>query len=834
MPARKKSETNEEKRLAFQSLAKNIEKIEVGAYAQEMFLPYAYSVVLGRALTLTDGMKPVQRRILQAMLDLKVTSTANRQKVTKLVGHTLGAYHPHGDQAVEDALTRLAQADTVRVPLVDGKGNFGGTSPLDPPAAGRYIEARLTTPAMLLLDDLSEDAVPMVPNYDDSTTEASVLPVKWPVALINGASGIAVGYASNIPSHNPGEIMKAAEALTLNPDLTVKELMKIVPGPDFNMGGIIPSNTGIQEYMETGKGSFKIRGKFTMTPSSKGRFTLDFFELPYGIWPEKVIEELQKGQDQGRFKEVHSYKNLSDFDNKTKLVIETKPGANVQGIINELFTRTSLETSFAANLTTIVNSRPQLTGMLELLQEFIDFRRSCITRRLAYRTKKKEERLHLLAGILAVLLDLDECIRIIRNSADVETAQNRLMRKFKIDEVQANYILSMQLRRLTKQDSAAIKKEANELKAEIKEIADILANKVKFNSFMVEEFRETAKTLAKFNLQTNVHSTARRTEIKNKTEEELKFEVKQMSQAARAMEKNSRVWLVRLSDGRLLKTSKAILPDKAEDLFEDEVGSDVPVTISSHGLILEQIKFMSQDTAVVVSSSGMAYKVPLSHLPAEIPSTFEEIGIPMKSGETIVSAIRETITAKDYALVLGTEKGMVKVSALAFPNKDEFLLMNIAEDDRIIASQLIMNKIEGSTGVFISSGNNILHFDMSKIRTVGNGAGGVAGMALADEEKAIHFSWQPNPNKAVIISQSNTAVKATRLKDIPVKNRGGKGMALHAFRKGETHLVAAHAGENTVTLSNGEVLPVEITPRAKSGESFSGTLEFGESFTRAK
>jgi DNA gyrase subunit A len=816
--ASKKIQTDEEKQRVFSHVAKVIEEHELGDYLLNSFLPYAYSVILDRALTDVTGLKPVQRRILHTANVNNVSDKSSRMKVAKFKGLVL-AYHPHSDSSVEDALTRMAQPNAVRVPLIDGKGNFGDVGPLNPAAAGRYIEARLTSPAMELISEISEHAVELVPNYDGTDTEPLKLPARWPVALINGSEGIAVGYASKMPSHNPMEIMKACKAVLKNPDIKLSQLLKIVPGPDFNMGGIIPSADGIKEYMETGQGSFKIRGKYTSTLLPKGRTKIEFFELPAGVWAEKIIEEIQKQQERGSLSDLLSYKNLSDHSHPTRFVIETKPGVQIQRVLIQLFKTTSLEASFSVNMTTVINGRPIRTGIRPLIEDFLKFRQDCIINKTNYKISVKDNRLHILAGLLAALLDIDKAIAIIRNSDTVEDAHRDLIKTFKIDKVQSEYILSMPLRRLTKQDTLTIETEKKELQEELVDLKLILSSPDRRQAFLLDELDATAKVLSRFNLQTETFTTERRTEIQNLTEDELKQEQSVMAQAARDEGKNIPCYLTRFADNRILKSTDPFEYSKADKKFVNSP-------------IIEQMRMKTQDAIVIVGSDGIGRRIPLSYITIGIPSSHKDMGLNFPRGVTIVGMSKNESAKSDIGLAIATTTGQIKIAKTDYPRGDEFPVVLLDEGEKVMGCRWIGRALTNTLFALVSRSGNVLTFDAKTIRVSGSRSGAVKGMKLKNsKDTVISFGWvdAKSPDN-VLITQGQKTTSLTLLNDIPNKNKGGMGVAGHGFAKGEDSLKNAWVGCNAIAslteLGNAVNLPV-AGRRAGRGVDFNLDVNFG-------
>ncbi|WP_286697142.1 DNA gyrase/topoisomerase IV subunit A, partial [Dermacoccus sp. UBA1591] len=432
-----------------EDIVENIIDIDVEDEMRAAFLEYSYSVIYSRALPdARDGLKPVQRRILFSMDELGLTPNKNHVKSSRVVGEVMGKYHPHGDSAIYDTLVRMAQDFTMRLPLIDGHGNFGSLD--QGPAASRYTEARLAPASLTLVAGLDENTVDFVPNYDDSLQQPSVLPAAFPNLLVNGASGIAVGMATNMAPHNLGEVVQAAVHLIKNPDCSLDDLMRFVPGPDLPMGGRIIGLDGIRDAYLTGRGTFRTRATATIenvTPRRKG---IVVTELPYLVGPEKVIDKMKDLVGQKKLQGVSDVKDLSDRHHGLRLVIELKNGFNPEAVLEQLYKLTPMEESFGINNVALVDGQPRTLGLKELLRVYTDFRIDVVRRRTTHRLGKKEDRLHLVDGLLIAILDIDEVIQIIRSSDDSATARARLMQVFDLSEAQATYILDLQLRRLTK------------------------------------------------------------------------------------------------------------------------------------------------------------------------------------------------------------------------------------------------------------------------------------------------------------------------------------------------------------------------------------------------
>lgn len=613
--ARKKTQAQIEKEELFQTVAAEVDEQEISEYVENNYLPFSWSVCLDRALVYsTDGLKPIQRRILYTAYKTGITDKSPKIKSSTFEGRVM-AYSPHG--GCYGSIANLAASEVkgqprdMRVPLIRGKGNWGDLD--HGPAAARYTEMNLYPAAMELLVELSEDAVDMVPNYNDTDVEPVFLPARWPVAVINGVpDAMAVGFACNLPSHNPDEIMDATIALLKDPNLENKDIMKIVKGPDFNCGCDIIACTeqqgkavdGIKSYMDTGKGTFLMRSKYNVTEDN-GQYIINFYALPYRIGPEKIIEAIKKKYDKGGFKELASWKDLSDMENPVNLEITTKKGVNLSKIIHELFQYTPLQTTYTTNNTIVSNKIPQKMDIKSILNDFIEFRKECTTRKLNYRLKSLDHKLHLQEAIKAVLLDIDKCVSIIRNSDTAEDACTKLMKQFSIDEEQANYILSLQLRKLTKSDSHEINENIKDLNKKIKDINSVLGNDKKFIEFIAEEMEETKKKI----------SSPRKCKIYKKEQKDDEIEEKEVylgfkdGKVYRTFEKTGDVYSV-APDGRVAVITK----NKAEIKSIYEIPDNRPVVMSRFGVTRPLAVCSNEGYLLLVGKMGSMKIVDLSKM----------------------------------------------------------------------------------------------------------------------------------------------------------------------------------------------------------------------------
>jgi len=477
-----------------------VEDVDVSAEMQGSFLEYAYSVIYSRALPdARDGLKPVQRRILYQMAEMGLRPDRGHVKSSRVVGEVMGKLHPHGDAPIYDALVRLAQPFSLRVPLVDGHGNFGSLD--DGPAAPRYTEARLAAAALALTADLDEDVVDFVPNYDGQFQQPEVLPAAYPNLLVNGATGIAVGMATNMAPHNLGEVVSAAIHLLEHPDATLEDIMEHVPGPDLPSGGVIVGLDGVKDAYASGRGSFRTRAQVSVEQLGPRRTGLVVTELPYLVGPERVIEKIKDAVTAKKLQGIADVTDLTDRKNGLRLVIGIKTGFDPHAVLEQLYRLTPLEDSFGINNVALVDGQPQTLGLIPLLRVYLDHRVSVVRRRSAYRLERRRERLHLVEGLLIAILDIDEVIQLIRGSDDGEQARTRLMEVFDLSVAQADYILELRLRRLTKFSRIELESERDALRAEIAELERLLGDEALVRAQVARELEAVAEE----------HGTPRRT-----------------------------------------------------------------------------------------------------------------------------------------------------------------------------------------------------------------------------------------------------------------------------------------------------------------------------------
>lgn len=780
-------------------IAAEIIKRPAQDWLTEQYLPYTLYVIRDRALVAEDGLKPVQRRILYSLFKDGVHPTARYLKAARAAANTV-AYHPHGNASIEDTLAGLAQGFKMRVPLIDAAGSIGKVTG-DRASAARYWDCRLSKAAMELLKELPMGAMPIAKNYDGELDEARLLPIRWPSNIINGTEGIAVAYASKMFSHNPDETMKAALAVLKNNDISIDEILKIMPGPDLPTGGELLEVDGVREYYETGKGGFTIRGRYNIEHLSRGRVRIIFYELPFQVAPEKVIAAIGAAQATGKFGDVASVKELSDRKNGLRLVIDTKAGSNHLNVLSEVFKNTPAEQRFSVNNTVLVDNTPTQVSMVDMLRAFVDFRRTCVFNKTETRQSKIDKRLYQLHAILAALIDIDKCIRIIRGSDSAEIARDELMSAFKVDEGQAEYILSMQLRRLTKADAVALNQEIADLEAEKKRNEETLNTPSMIDVIVAEEIAETMAII----------SNPRRTVISGLTSADVKATAAKAAKAAKESTKNSPCYVTRFADGTLLRTEEPFEYPRGTKKFD-------------HSPIIEQIQTRTQESLLVVLSDGNANRIPVSYLAQDQPSSVNTIGI--KGDERVVAIGRYKPLKGDVGVALATKMGDVKITKPEHPNKDEFTIFSLAEGDEIVEGFWIGRQLEGTNFVSVSSQGNILAYDASKVRPTGVGAGGMKSQKLLGEtDRIVGFAWvEQTPEVPLfVLSKGDLTMKVTPLAEIPPKGRGAQGVALHKMKRGESELLDASitvAPAISVKSMNNAVIVPPVSKRATTGVDF--------------
>ncbi len=774
-------------------LVEKIVDIDVTSEMEGSYLEYAYSVIYARALPdARDGLKPVQRRILFQMGEMGLRPDRPYVKSARVVGDVMGKLHPHGDTAIYDAMVRLAQPFSLRLPLVDGHGNFGS---LDAgPAAPRYTEVRLAPAALAMTQGVDEDVVDLVPNYDNKLLQPSVLPAAIPNLLVNGAAGIAVGMATNMAPHNLVEVVAAARHLVMHPDATLDDLMRFVPGPDLPGGGKIVGLEGVRDAYRTGRGQFRARATARIENVTAKRRGIVVTELPFGVGPEKVIEKISEGVKAKKISGISDAVDLTDGTHGLRIVVEIKAGFEPEAVLEQLYRTTPLEDSFAINNVALVDGQPRTLGLRELLEVWVEHRLTVVRRRSAYRLARRRERLHLVEGLLVAILDIDEVIQVIRSSDDAEAARARLMQVFDLSEVQAEYILELRLRRLTRFSKIELEREKDELLADIARLEALLADDHLLRTTVSDEMAEVAAA----------YGTPRRTILLESAGGTA------VGAAASAGPSSARkaVQPLEIADDpcRVLLSATGLLA---------RTGSDEPVVRDGarhrHDALSGAVATTARADIGVVTSRGRVVRLSVLDLPALPPTD----GAPSLSGGVPVGEVvqlekgEKAIALASLApdappLALGTAQGTVKRVAPgdAPGNRDTWEVVTLKDGDEVVGAAAAADEDEL---VLVASDASLLHFPASSVRPQGRPAGGMAGIKLADGASVVAFSVVPAGSSDALVvtvagsssalpgTQAGTA-KVTPLAAYPGKGRATGGVRAHRFLKGEDALILAWVG----------------------------------------
>jgi DNA gyrase subunit A len=789
-----------------ETYVERIVDIDVREEMQGAFLEYAVSVIHSRALPdARDGLKPVQRRILFSMNEMGLRPDRGHVKSSRVVGDVMGKYHPHGDTAIYDALVRMAQPFTMRLPLVDGHGNFGSLD--DGPAASRYTEARPAPAALLMTTGLDEETVPFVPNYDDQLLQPEVLPAAFPNLLVNGASGIAVGMATNMAPHNLVEVIGAARHLIANPSCSLDDLMKFVPGPDLPAGGRIVGLDGIRDAYLTGRGSFRTRATTRIEKTSPRRMGIVVTELPYLVGPEKVIEKLKDAVQSKKLQGIADVKDLTDRKHGLRLVIEVKNGFNPEAVLEQLYKLTPMEDSFSINNVALVGGQPRTLGLKDLLRVYVDFRTDVVRRRTEYRLGKRKDRLHLVEGLLVAILDIDEVIQVIRSSDDGNTAKARLMDVFDLSDPQATYILDLQLRRLTKFSRIELENEKTDLERQIEELEAILGDEKLLLKTVSTELAYVAKA----------HGTPRRTVL-------LESAGVPATTSTPLEVADDPCWVLLSSTGLMARTTGA-----------DPIPADG--SRSKHDALIGAVRTTARGEVGLVTSRGRLVRLSALELPTLPPTN----GAPSLSGGAPLAAYvdlpagEEPLTivglgAEGPGIALGTAQGVVKRVTTDYPGRPEFELVSLKDGDEVVGAVELQSGDEDL--VFITSDAQLLRFGAVGVRPQGRAAGGVAGIKLGSGARVAFFGAVPQGADAVVVTSSGSSgalpgtepgsIKVTPYSEYPAKGRATGGVRCHRFLKGEDTLVLAWAGPVPARASGANGVALEL-PEPTGRRDGSGT-----------
>ncbi|MGM1030027.1 MAG: DNA gyrase/topoisomerase IV subunit A [Actinomycetota bacterium] len=794
-------------------VSERIDDIDVAAEMQDSFLEYAYSVIYARALPdARDGLKPVQRRILFQMSEMGLRPERSHVKCARVVGDVMGKLHPHGDSAIYDALVRLAQDFSLRLPLVDGHGNFGSLD--DGPAAARYTEARLAAAGLSLTEGLDEDVVDFVPNYDNSYQQPDVLPASYPNLLVNGASGIAVGMATNMAPHNLVEVVQAAKHLLAHPDASTADLMRHVPGPDLPGGGIIVGLDGVREAYESGKGSFRTRARASIERQGR-KTTIVFTELPYLVGPERVIEKIKAGVLAKKLQGLSDVQDLTDRKHGLRLVVGVKTGFDPEAVLQQLYRQTPLEDGFSMNNVALVKGVPETLGLKDLLRVYLEHRVSVVRRRTEFRLRKRRDRLHLVEGLLIAVLDIDEVIQVIRTSDDTDQARRRLRDVFDLSELQAEHILELRLRRLTKFSRIELETERDELLAQIAELERILATQAALHELVASELDEVAERFG----------TPRRSLLTEANGQQSTSGRSSAAKAAATLEIADAPTRVLLS-----ATGRVVRVDGDEPI-------PAPARRSRHDAIRSSIATTTRGAFGLVTSSGAVLRLTPADLPSVPPASIGlTAGIKVRDlgaferGEEAVALVD---LASEEPWLVATAQGTVKrIRPSELRDRDREPVIALKDGDRVIG---IAPAPDDEWIVLITSDAQLLRFPAGQVNPQGPGAAGMKGMGLK-AGAALRFAGVVADGAEVVTvtepaetlaGLDEPRAKVSDLAEFPPKGRGTGGVQAHRLLKGEAGIALAWAGPSPLAVGTDgsqRQLPPGGAPRAGSGVSVDGAI----------
>ena len=784
--------------------AGRVEPVQLEEEIQRSYLDYAMSVIVGRALPdVRDGLKPVHRRILWSMFEQGLRPDRPYRKSANVVGGVMSKYHPHGDTAIYDALVRMAQDFSLRYPLIDPHGNFGSVDG-DPAGASRYTEARLGAFAMEMLRDIESDTVDFVPNYDGYEQEPTVLPSRFPNLLVNGAGGIAVGMATNIPPHNAREVIDAVIHVIDHPDATPAELMKFVKGPDFPTGATIIGSQGIKDAYETGRGSIKVRAVATIEEGSQGRSTIVVSELPYQVNKARLAEKIADLVKSGKVKDVADVQDHSSGREGMRLAIVLKRGANPHVVLNQLYKNTQLQDSFGVIMLALVEGVPRTLNLAEMIGYYVDHQVDVVTLRTRFEKGKREDRLHIVEGLLIALDHLDEVIAIIRGSQDAEEARTKLMKKFKLSETQANHILDMPLRRLTRLAREELDGEKKELLERIKYLESLLKSPKKLRGVIKDELTEIRQKLG----------DARRTRIRP---DEGDLDIEDLIAEEDVVLTVSRAgYIKRHAVDTFRRQGRGGKGIRGANLKEEDVISNVFTTTTHHWLL-------------VFTTRGKVYRVKVHEVP---DSSRTARGVYAANLPGVVVSADEHISAvldlKEYEegrfLLFATKRGMVKKTAL--PEYDSprtgLAAINLKDGDELIDVKLT----DGKDDVFlVSRQGKAIRFKETLARAMGRATAGVIGIRVAADDEVISLGLASIGEEMISVTQQGYG-KRSKLADYPVKGRGGKGVIGHQLTNKTGLLAGAFVGsknQDLLTISSaGKVQRVAAADIRRVGRASQG------------
>lgn len=783
---------------------KNLVDINLTSEMKTSFIDYAMSVIVARALPdVRDGLKPVHRRILYGMNELGVTPDKPHKKSARITGDVMGKYHPHGDSSIYEAMVRMAQWWSYRHMLVDGHGNFGSMDG-DGAAAQRYTEARMSKIALEMLRDINKNTVDFQDNYDGSEREPLVLPARFPNLLVNGATGIAVGMATNIPPHNLGESIDAVKLVMDNPDVTTRELMEVIPGPDFPTGALVMGRSGIHRAYETGKGSIVLRSRTEIETTSNGKERIVVTEFPYGVNKTKVHEHIVRLAQEKRIEGITAVRDESSREG-VRFVIEVRRDASANVILNNLFKLTSLQTNFSFNMLAIEKGVPKILSLRQIIDNYIEHQKEVIVRRTQFDKAKAEARAHILEGLLVALDHLDEVITIIRNSETDTIAQAELMSRFELSERQSQAILDMRLRRLTGLERDKIQSEYNDLLALIADLADILAKPERVVTIIKEEMDEVKRKYA----------DARRTEL--------------MIGEVLSLEDED---LIEEEDVLITLSNKGYIKRLAQDEFRAQKrgGRGIQGTgVNNDDFVRELVSTSTHDTVLFFTNLGRVYRLKAYEIP-EYGRTAKGLPIvnllKLDEGETIqtiINARKEDVANKYFFFT--TQQGIVKrtsVSEFSNIRQNGLRAINLKENDELINVLLIDENEDVIIGT--RTGYSV-RFKVNAVRNMGRTATGVRGVNLREGDKVVGASRIVNGQEVLIITEKGYG-KRTEASEYPTKGRGGKGIKtanITAKNGPLARLVTINGNEDIMVITDtGVIIRTNVANISQTGRSTMG------------
>lgn len=792
-------------------LAKEVVHATADKWLNDNYLLYTVYTIKRRALISDDGMKPVNRRILYTLMTKNIGPKSPFLKAARAAAET-GTFHPHGDSSSADALAFMAQPFNLRVPLIDAYGSVGFVAG-DTAAAPRYWECRLSAPAWELVKEVKENAADMTMNYDGTTPEPIQLPIRWPNALINGSDGIAVAYRASLPPHNPTEVINAARAFIKKPSMSIDELVSIMPGPDFPTGGEVFGSDGIREYYETGRGKFVIRGRYHVEDLPRGKKRITFYELPYSISASSIMERVKKGQDTGEeFSQIAYMADLTDKKNGLRLVFDTKSGANVTTVVNELFKKTNAEISYTTIARVLANGydSPQLLGVREIIAGFIELRKECNTRKFNHRLSKISDRITQLDAMLAVLVDIDKAVSIIRNSTNADRARTALKKEFEIDAVQADYILAMQLRRLTKSDSLAISKERKELERESKTLNGILNDERKMLAYIDGELEEVA----------DIIGDPRRTVVHDMSMEDFSAGAQAVAEDAQAPVETHPVHVTMFTNGTMIAGSEPfVYSNRVKKL--------------KHTPVAQRLVVNSDDNVVIIGSDGIGRRIPVSYISTSTAVSSQTAGATLPNNVRCVGIAKAHSDNDREGIALFTRNGVVKIAKTDFPQRgNDFPVIKLtnADGDEVVSALWYDATYDDATFVMGSSDGSVLRFPTTSVNPSGSKSGGVKGMNVKKDARLIYGGVITDDSSVATVT--NDSIKVTSATEIPVKSRGGMGVNVHKFRKADREVSSMIAGVQIVVTESSSHALTDVplaTPRGSSGTMSAGEMTVGVS-----